>query len=43
MRFLNLVKPVMGMLPEVAQPDRKVSDSFFLEVTNAMLPRVLDN
>lgn len=24
MRFLNLVKPVMGMLPEVAQPDRKI-------------------
>ena len=24
MRFLHLIKPVMGLLPEVAQPDRKV-------------------
>jgi protein transport protein SEC61 subunit alpha len=24
MRFLHLVKPVMGILPEVAQPDRKI-------------------
>lgn len=24
MRFLHLIKPVMCVLPEVAQPDRKV-------------------
>lgn len=24
MRFLHLIKPVMGLLPEVAQPNRKV-------------------
>lgn len=24
MRFLHLVKPVIGFLPEVASPDRKV-------------------
>ena len=24
MRFLHLIRPVMGLLPEVAQPDRKI-------------------
>lgn len=27
MRFLHLIRPVMCVLPEVAQPDRKVSPS----------------
>ncbi len=26
MRFLHLIRPVMFMLPEVASPDRKVSE-----------------
>ena len=25
MRFLDLMRPLMGMLPEVAQPERKVA------------------
>lgn len=28
MRFLHLIRPVMCVLPEVAQPDRKVSQVF---------------
>lgn len=35
MRFLHLIRPVMCVLPEVAQPDRKVSAALLSRIVIA--------